>query len=276
MTPIVAALAYAVITTALAPLLLTRGRWQVWRPRLALACWHGALATSVAALVFSAVYALALANMHGLQGGGGVTVLLGLGAWAVAFALAVGCALVLGRSEPVVRREQGVKDHLRYAAMRCRQSVETRAGTTIRFVETDAPIAYSFHAPEATVVVSAALRRRLSSRELEAVIAHESAHLHGRHHLALRLANINAACLPGFAPARRLMTSTRFLVELIADDTAAASCGTETAASALTIMAQLTARPELAMRAERLSATHGRVGRIRAKGWLLRTRFSQS
>lgn len=254
MTTIIGCVIYAVITTVAAPLILTRGRWQVWQPRLALACWHAALATSAGALLFSVIYTLALAHTHGLHGRGSHALIFSLVAWGGAFLLAACCALLLGRSEPVVRREQGVKDHLRYAALNCRQSVEARGETTIRVVDTNAPIAYSFHAPEATVVISRLLQQQLSTPELEAIIAHECAHLRERHHLALRLANINAACLPTFGPAQRLRNSTQFLIELIADDVAATQCGSEVTESALSLMAQLAVRPELALRAERLHA----------------------
>lgn len=252
MTLVVLCLLYAATTTALAPLILTRGRWQVWRPRLALACWHAALASSAGALVFSAIYSMALAHSHGQHGRGSHALMFSLASWAGAFVLAACCALLLGRSEPVVRREHGVKEHLRYAALTCRQSVEERAGITIRYVETESPVAYSFHAPEATIVLSSSLRKQLSEQELDAIIAHERAHLNQNHHLALRVANINAAALPGFPPARRLKNSTEFLVELIADDVAATQCGSEPTESALTVMAQLAARPELALRADRL------------------------
>lgn len=252
MTLVVGCVTYAVITTVLAPLILTRGQWQVWRPRLALACWHAALASSAGALVFSAIYSMALAHNHGQHGTGGHALLFSLASWLGAFLLAACCALLLGRSEPVVRREQGVKDHLRYAAMTCRQSVEDRAGTTIRYVDTDTPVAYSFNAPEPTVVISRSLQTHLSERELDAIIAHERAHLNERHHLALRLANINAACLPGFEPAKRLRTSTKFLIELIADDVAVKECGPEVVESALSLMAQMTVQPQLALRSERV------------------------
>lgn len=252
MTPVGVSLAYALIATVVAPFILTRGRWQVWQPRVALACWHAALASGAGALIFSAAFSLALAHAHGLHGRGGHALVFSSAAWVGVFVLAACCSLLLGRSEPVVRREQGVRDHLRHAALTCRQSVEDRGETTVRYVDTDAPVAYSFHAPEATVVISRALQRHLSEPELDAIIAHERAHLNERHHLALRLANLNAACLPGFAPARRLKSSTQFLIELIADDVAATTCGTRATASALSKMAHLAARPELALRAERL------------------------
>lgn len=263
MTHVIACLAYAGLTTAAAPLILTRGRWQVWHPRLALACWHAALASSAGALLFSAIYAIALAHSHGSQGRDSHALIFSLAAWGGVFLLGACCALLAGRTEPAIRRELGVKDHLRYAALNCRQSVEERAGTTIRYVDTDQPVAYSFHAPEPTVVISRLLRQQLSRNELDAIIAHERAHLTERHHLALRLANINTACLPAFTPARRLKSSTQFLIELIADDAAARQCGPEVVASALTIMAQLAARPDVAVRAERLDAH-----RINAGSWL--------
>lgn len=265
MTLVVLCLVYAAATTAAAPLILTRGRWQVWRPRWALACWHAALASSAGALVFSAIFSMALAHSHGQHGRGSHALMLSLASWVGAFVLAACCALLLGRSEPVVRREQGVKEHLRYAALTCRQSVEDREGITVRYVDTDSPVAYSFRAPEATIVISSSLRTRLSGPELDAVIAHERAHLSQNHHLALRLANVNAAVLPGFAPARRLKSSTEFLIELIADDAAVTQCGSEPTESALTVMAQLAARPELALRAERLRSR--REGAGGAVGW---------
>lgn len=242
----------AAVCTLLAPPLLARARWAIWRPRRALACWHLALAGGLIGLVCPLVCAVVATRISASEGLPGLV--LSLAGWCCVFLLGACYALLLGRGEPVVRRELGVSDLLRTAALGCPQREEHRPGVMIRYVDTDEPLAFSFHAPRPTVVIGRRVQQGLPAAELEAIIAHERAHLKGRHQLAVRLATIGVACAPRFAPAQQLQRSTQLLVELIADDAAVARCGRPVVESALAGMAELTGSPELAVRAQRLRA----------------------
>ena len=256
MTMLAACLAYVAASTLLAPLVLTRGRWQVWHPRLALAAWHTVLMTNAGIVVYTVLYALSLAESHSSEPGAGHAhaVLLTLSVWGGLFVVAAVTALFLAHSEPVVRSEYAERERLQEALLGCRHHTETRRGVVVRHLDADDVLACAFRTPEPTVVVTRGLRELLSPSELDAVIEHELAHLVQRHHFALLLALVNTACLPGFRPARRLHQSTKLLVELIADDTAARRCGVTTIASALTKMADHTTDPGVAARAARLTA----------------------
>ncbi|WP_026927716.1 M56 family metallopeptidase [Granulicoccus phenolivorans] len=243
----------AAVCTVLAPPLLSRARWQVWRPRCALACWHAALVGGLAALVCGVGCAVLAARLPMAEGPAGL--IRSLAGWCCVFVLGAGYALLMGRSEPVVRRELGVSDRLRAAVLDCPQEAERRDGVSVRYVDTDVPVAFSFRAPRPTVVIGRIVRAELDPDELGAVICHERAHLRGRHHLAVRLANIAVACLPRFTPARRLLKSTQLLVELAADDAAVRRYGPEVVESALRKMGRLCDSAELAMRAQRLRTT---------------------
>ncbi|MFT4124353.1 MAG: hypothetical protein QM635_11025, partial [Microbacteriaceae bacterium] len=56
-----ALLALAVAVVTLGPLVLRTGRWQVRHPGLALAAWHGALLSGLAAIALAGALALAAA-----------------------------------------------------------------------------------------------------------------------------------------------------------------------------------------------------------------------
>nr|WP_231747366.1 M56 family metallopeptidase [Auraticoccus cholistanensis] len=102
------------------------------------------------------------------------------------------------------------------------------------------------------VVVSSGLARALTPAELRAVMQHELAHLRLHHPVLVRLARLNAACLPLLPGARELHRVTGLLVELIADDAAARRCGSAPLARALTTIGTREGDESMLLRAERL------------------------
>lgn len=272
MTVLLVCLAYVAATTLLAPLALTRGTWQVWYPRAALALWHASLASSSAAMVYSVIYALGTAQAHingpGADAAYGPALTIGL--WVVMFVVAALIALFLAHTEPVVRSDYANRDKLQRALLVSPHHSEVRGDLTIRHIDHESIFACAFRAPEPTVVLSRGLTDCLTAAEVDAVIEHERAHLMQHHHFALLLALVNEACLPGFKPARRLHQSTKLLVELIADDEAIKRCGHLATASALAKMAQHNGDPGVAARAARAgiaaSSHRGRLARIKAPG----------
>ena len=87
-------------------------------------------------------------------------------------------------------------------------------------LEDDRPAVYCLPGRRRIVFTTGALRR-LDSRQLDAVLAHERAHLTGRHHLVIILATALRRAFPhvGFFAAAASQISC--LVEMAADDTAA-------------------------------------------------------
>jgi Zn-dependent protease with chaperone function len=112
----------------------------------------------------------------------------------------------------------------------------------------DEPIVYSLGGRPALIVASTGLANRLSDRELLAVLAHERAHVRGRHHELTAVAEVSGRTLRFMPLMRELPGAVRLLVELAADRTAANQCGPEPLRSALrSIGAAVGPRRALAM-----------------------------
>ncbi|WP_017975702.1 M56 family metallopeptidase [Actinopolyspora halophila] len=99
-------------------------------------------------------------------------------------------------------------------------------------------LAYSVAGRRGFVVVSEGLREQLSDTGCAAVIEHERAHLRGRHHLLVGLAEALAASAPWLPLTGHSPTLVRTAVELAADRTAARTYGAVTVRSALLAMSQ--------------------------------------
>jgi hypothetical protein len=232
------------------PRLLTVGRWQVRYPRIALAAWHTALGMGVLAMVASV--AAAVTATLSAQGAPDVAVgvvqtvvgwcaLGGLGAFLVV--IAVGS----DELEDAGRRTFGDVLSLPHTAER----LDRR--TTLLTCRSDEPFACAIPGRGTAVVITTGLRSILTPAQLRAVIAHERAHLRGRHYLAIRLAELNRACIPSSRASKQLLRATALLVELIADDDAARHAGAVHLANALVQIAHHTQDSSMELRAERLA-----------------------
>nr|WP_300499962.1 M56 family metallopeptidase [uncultured Rhodococcus sp.] len=98
----------------------------------------------------------------------------------------------------------------------------------------DSPLAYSVAGRPAMVVASEGLRTQLTPAEVEAVLAHERAHIDGRHHLLVGIAESVAYAFPWLPIMRASPSLVRALVELDADARAARSHGRDPVRRALT------------------------------------------
>ena len=104
------------------------------------------------------------------------------------------------------------------------------------------PVVYCVPAPTRPIVVSSGALDRLEDAELQAVLAHERAHLRHRHHVLLTVVDALAAALawlPAFRHARRHLP---LLLEMTADEIAARRWGRRTVATALRTLV-ITPRP---------------------------------
>ena len=102
-------------------------------------------------------------------------------------------------------------------------------GATV--VDSDVPAVYCLAGRPATIVVTSG--GALPAEQLRAALAHERAHLAGRHHLLLVLAGAIRRAFPGVALFELADRETARLVEVVADDTAAQRHGRRTVAEAL-------------------------------------------
>ncbi|TFV91131.1 M56 family metallopeptidase [Blastococcus sp. CT_GayMR16] len=101
------------------------------------------------------------------------------------------------------------------------------------WVRDDRPLAMSIGGRPGLIVMSDSLRDRLSPEALAAALEHERAHLRGRHHALIAVAEIFATALPICPLLRAAPNAIKDLVELAADAQAARRCGSDAVREAL-------------------------------------------
>jgi len=130
------------------------------------------------------------------------------------------------------------------SARRCRArhddvlAVIARPGPAadIRIIDSGHPAVYCLPGRRRIVLTTAALDS-LDGSQLDAVLAHERAHLSGRHHLVLRLAAALERTFPGVRFFAVAAEQVAYLVEVAADDAAAHRAPRLTVAAALLAVA---------------------------------------
>ncbi|MDX3746490.1 M56 family metallopeptidase [Streptomyces sp. AK08-02] len=126
--------------------------------------------------------------------------------------------------------------------------------TELVVLDDEAPQAFALPGAPGRIVVSRGMLRCLGDAEREALLAHERAHLRGRHHLFQTVWRLTAAVNPLLRP---LAEAGRFVLERWADEEAAANVGSRT------VVARAVGRAALASvgasRPAALAATGGAV-----------------
>jgi len=97
------------------------------------------------------------------------------------------------------------------------------AGPDTRLLDHPAPVAFCIPGARPLLVLSSGMVAELESAQLDAVVAHERAHLAEHHHLLLLPFVAWRAALPVLPAADRAHDAVRDLVEMRADDVALAS-----------------------------------------------------
>lgn len=260
------------------PRVLHRARWAVRRPAVALGLWTAGLAGGVVALVVAAGVLVAAGGAgrpggaHGATDGAGgpaAMVLLALATsadWAVLLLLGASLSLVGVRAEPLLQQARATRALVGRLVGSSTCRTERLDDVAVAVVADPAPLALSVPGCSPGVVVSSRLRDELTAGQLLAVVAHERAHLERHHARLVQVARVQAACLPGFFPARAFERAVLLLVELDADDVAARRHGADAVAGALTTLAGLHGDATMQLRARRLSARGGHPGARRAGG----------
>lgn len=128
---------------------------------------------------------------------------------------------------------QGLR-HARGVRLAGAETPQLGAGTVV-FDTTDVA-AYCVAGPSRTVVVTRGALETLSPAELAAVLAHEHAHLSGRHHLILTLLGAVRRAFPRVPLFRAAQTEVGRLLELCADDAAVKRHGAVPLVAALAAM----------------------------------------
>jgi Zn-dependent protease with chaperone function len=184
---------------------------------------------------------------------------------AAASALAVLTLMTLawryGRSVHGARRR--ASEHAQAARITGRRLAGIPALSGAVVLDTPQPAVYCVPGRPATIVLTTGALAVLDESQLLAVLAHERAHLAGRHHLLVTLGKAARAGFPGVPLFTRGADEVARLAEMRADDVAARRSGRETLLQALVAMG--TGRP-LAAPSASLAGTGGavtaRVGRL--------------
>lgn len=243
-------IAAAALVLLLAPLVLTAGRWQVRHPRTALTLWFSAMFAGIGLAVASAATALMSTVGCVSVASRGEWLMLTVVGWLSLGVLAAVIAFVSASAEPLADSWREAVGRFAPVAV----SREKSVGVTLVWFDSDEATACAVPSRDPEIFLSTALTKLLNEPQLHAVIEHERAHLRQHHGWAVRIAEINALCVPRrFRAGRALKRATLLLIELIADDAAARRAGAVHLANALVTMGRVTADPGLELRADRLT-----------------------
>lgn len=233
MTPALALLVSAFAAGWLAPVLLRRIDLRRRDPALAITAWL--LSMAGVALTAVAGVAVLLIPDHGvsvltilhrcwavIQHGSPpqVEALAGLSGVAILLALAVRLAFVFFRGE----RWRARKHRESLAVLRVARR-QADGPEDVLWLAHKRPLAFSMAGRPNIVVMTDGLAKHLAPDALAAVLAHERAHLSGRHHLLVAFVEAVRETLPFVKLFREAPHAIRQLVELSADAVAARTCG---------------------------------------------------
>jgi len=259
-------LAYAACVGTLSPRLLGRARWISRAPLLAIftyltAAWSVLAALGLAGLTL-AVHTTAL--------GGGLSHVIGAcvirlrdmyatpgGAAAAGLGLTLTGAVLARTAFTTLTCARAARRQARQHAETARLVGRPEPALGATLVDHPQPAAYCVAGPQPTVVLTTGALQALDPAQLDAVLAHERAHLAARHHHLVAMAGIARQVLPFLPLMRDADAQVTRLAELHADDTALRSHQPGPLATALVVLATPAApAPSLA------AAATDAVGRI--------------
>lgn len=272
MTAPVVLILLAVVLAVPAPMVLKRSTWFEQSPRLGVAAWQALSISLVSTVVLAGLAlavptipwttdlaqlvracAMALLELYSTPGGAVVSTTGAIAALAVL--ARVGYSLARGLTNAARSRRRQL-DALVMIASR-------HDHLDALVIEHAAPAAYCLPGRNGQIVLTSAALSALDRSQLDAVLAHERAHLRGRHHLILAAADALLHAFPGVPAFREARDALGRLVEMLADDDAAASSDRLTVATALVRLAERGMTPAAALGAGGESAL-GRVRRLLA------------
>ncbi|GLW11585.1 hypothetical protein Misp01_67130 [Microtetraspora sp. NBRC 13810] len=219
---------YAALGVVALPRLLSQVAWFERAPRLAIAMWQAACASVVVSALLAALAVAVPASVlgHGLAdffeacatllshgvpftSASARIALLLAGVLVVRITYCAACVLLSARRE---RRR-----HAEMLAIVGRH--DSRLGAMV--VDYDECMAYCLPGRHGLPVITTGALRTLTSAQTAAVLAHEHAHLRGRHHLVLAAVRTLVRAFSGAPLFARASSEIARLVELLADDVAA-------------------------------------------------------
>ncbi|MGF7235838.1 MAG: M48 family metalloprotease [Frankia sp.] len=270
---------YATILTTLFPRLVRGAAWTRRAPRLAAGIWLAATFSALAAMVLAGLLLivpiltvghllLAIVQECGIWSSPlpapyppGATEMIGFGVLVILLVRTGYGAATVVTSQHRRRRAHWSALHL----------VARRDPTLdIHVIDHPDPAAYCLPGPNGgRIVLSEGAIRRLNQSQLTAVIAHERAHLRGRHHLMTTAAAVLARAFPRLPLFSQSCQELACLMEMAADDAATATSEPHTVAGALLDLADSNpptaalsmSGPSAADRARRMLGPRARISR---------------
>jgi Zn-dependent protease with chaperone function len=212
-------------------------RWTARAPRAAVVLWQ---AIAIAAVLAAIGSVLALpeellrltANQDRLQFGPDLIAAATVAA-VMAGTIVLRLIISLGRlAVSTRRRRQRHRDLVDLIS----QADTTHRALDLRILDGEHPIAYCVPGRQARVVISTGTTALLSAEQVDAVVAHERAHLRSRHDLVIEAFTALHAAFPRWVRSRLALDSVRALLEMLADDHAARLHGRGVLAGAITAM----------------------------------------
>jgi Zn-dependent protease with chaperone function len=237
---------YAACVGTLGSRVLGRARWTARAPLLAIVTYLAAAWSVVASLGLAG---LTLA-VHATALGGGLSQLIGAcvlrlrdayatpgGAAVAGLGLTLAGAVVARSAVMAVSHVRATRRHARQHAEAARLVGRREPSLGAVLVDHAQPAAYCVAGPHPTVVLTTGALQVLRPDQLDAVLAHERAHLAYRHHHLLAIARIGFQILPFIPLTRDAATQITRLVEMHADDAATGAGDAAPLASALVVLA---------------------------------------
>ncbi|HEY6277806.1 MAG TPA: M56 family metallopeptidase [Streptosporangiaceae bacterium] len=239
-------IAYAVGVGTLGSRLLGRARWTARAPLLAIVTYLAAGWSVVAALGLAC---LTLA-VDATDLSGGLSHLIGAcvlrlretygspgGATVAGLGLTLAGAIVARTVVTAMTHLRAARQQALLHAQTARLVGRPEPSLDAVLVEHSEPVAYCVAGRHPTVILSTGAMNALDPAQLEAVLAHERAHLAGRHHRLLALARIGRLVLPFLPLMRDADPQVARLIEMHADDAAARASDPRSLATALVVLA---------------------------------------
>jgi hypothetical protein len=253
-----ALLLYVVGVGTLGPRMLGRTGWTARAPLLGIVTYLAA--------VWSVIAALGLAGLtlavHATALGGGLSHLIGACVLRLRATYATpGGATVAGlglalTGAVVARTAVTAGRHLRATGRQATRHAQTARLVGVHqpalgavLLEHPQPAAYCVAGRRPTVILTTGALQALSPDQLQAVLAHERAHLTGHHHRLLAMARIARQILPFLPLTRDADVQVARLIEWHADDAATRTSDSAPLAAALVVLATAAASPATALAA---------------------------
>lgn len=246
MTVAAALVLYAACVGTLGSRMLGRATWPARAPMLAIvtylsAAWSVVTALGLAGLTL-AIHATALAA--------GLSTLIGAcvlrlrdayatpgGATVAALGLTLAGAVVARTAVAAIAHLRDVRRHALRHAETARLVGHREPALGAVLVDHAQSAVYCVAGPHPTVIVTTGALQALDSDQLDAVLAHERAHLAYHHHRLLTIARISCQVLPFIPLTRDTATQIGRLIEMHADDAATGARNGEVLATALVALA---------------------------------------